>query len=175
MGRTRLLTPLRVVLVFALAALIMGWLAKSPCIQTGANGELDQGGQRPWITGCYNDIVPLYGSRGLTDAGRDPYSYTWVDNGPDQGAGVVYPRADVKRDGDSYVARSGSTDVAVGPGDLVYDAALGYQRVEDGGLVTVPVFGLGISPRGPSTLPRRPADFIMSGVAMTASKSVQPS
>src|SRR6201988_778329 len=41
--------------------------------------------------------------------------------------------------------------------------------------VTVPVFGLGISPRGPSTLPRRPADFIMSGVAITASKSVQPS
>src|ERR1035438_3539671 len=39
--------------------------------------------------------------------------------------------------------------------------------------VTVPVFGLGISPRGPSALPRRPTDFIMSGVAITASKSVQ--
>ncbi len=35
--------------------------------------------------------------------------------------------------------------------------------------VTVPVFGLGISPRGPSTLPSRPTDFIMSGVATTAS------
>src|SRR5580658_1883286 len=35
--------------------------------------------------------------------------------------------------------------------------------------VTVPVLGLGIRPRGPRTLPRRPADFIMSGVAMTAS------
>src|SRR5580698_5940553 len=34
--------------------------------------------------------------------------------------------------------------------------------------VTVPVLGLGIRPRGPRTLPRRPADFIMSGVAITA-------
>src|ERR1017187_5754517 len=39
--------------------------------------------------------------------------------------------------------------------------------------VTVPVFGFGINPRGPSTLPRRPTDFIMSGVEITASKSVQ--
>src|SRR2546425_492287 len=41
--------------------------------------------------------------------------------------------------------------------------------------VTVPVLGLGMRPRGPSTFPRRPADFIMSGVAITASKSGQPS
>src|ERR1044072_7530992 len=40
--------------------------------------------------------------------------------------------------------------------------------------VTVPVFGFGISPRGPSTLPSAPTRRIMSGVAMTASKSVQP-
>ena len=40
-------------------------------------------------------------------------------------------------------------------------------------MVTVPVFGFGIRPLGPSTLPRRPTDFIMSGVAIRASKSVQ--
>src|ERR1035437_1151120 len=40
---------------------------------------------------------------------------------------------------------------------------------------TVPVFGLGIRPRGPSTLPSLPTERIMSGVAITASKSVQPS
>ena len=40
--------------------------------------------------------------------------------------------------------------------------------------VTVPVFGFGIRPRGPSTLPRRPTARIMSGVATTASKSIQP-
>src|SRR5207245_6366272 len=32
-------------------------------------------------------------------------------------------------------------------------------------LVTVPVFGFGISPRGPSTFPNRPTERIMSGVA----------
>src|ERR1700730_18038049 len=39
--------------------------------------------------------------------------------------------------------------------------------------VTVPVLGLGISPLGPSTLPNRPTAFITSGVAISASKSVQ--
>src|SRR5262245_34796170 len=39
--------------------------------------------------------------------------------------------------------------------------------------VTVPVFGLGIRPRGPSTFPSLPTDFIMSGVATMASKSSQ--
>src|ERR1700756_428024 len=39
--------------------------------------------------------------------------------------------------------------------------------------VTVPVLGLGINPRGPRILPSLPTDRIMSGVATTASKSVQ--
>ena len=39
---------------------------------------------------------------------------------------------------------------------------------------TVPAFGFGIRPRGPSTLPRRPTTRIMSGDATTASKSIQP-
>src|SRR5271165_3725311 len=34
-------------------------------------------------------------------------------------------------------------------------------------MVTVPVLGLGMRPRGPNTFPRRPTDFIMSGVAIT--------
>src|SRR5262245_15128215 len=42
-------------------------------------------------------------------------------------------------------------------------------------LVTVPDFGLGMRPRGPSTLPSGPTLAIMSGVAIAASKSVQPS
>ena len=41
-------------------------------------------------------------------------------------------------------------------------------------IVTVPVFGFGISPRGPSTLPSLPTARIMSGVATTASKSMKP-
>ena len=41
-------------------------------------------------------------------------------------------------------------------------------------MVTVPVFGFGIRPRGPSTLPSRPTLPMRSGVATTASKSSQP-
>src|SRR5215510_3246289 len=41
-------------------------------------------------------------------------------------------------------------------------------------MVTVPTFGFGISPRGPSTLPRRPTSAIMSGVAIRRSKSILP-
>jgi hypothetical protein len=40
--------------------------------------------------------------------------------------------------------------------------------------VTVPVFGFGIRPRGPSTRPSRPTLPIRSGVATTASKSRKP-
>src|SRR5215469_2830479 len=41
-------------------------------------------------------------------------------------------------------------------------------------VVTVPVLGFGISPRGPRTRPSRPTLPIMSGVATTASKSRNP-
>lgn len=85
-GRNRLWTALRVLLLIALVSLTMGWLAKSPCIQTGADGQLDQDGQRPWITGCYNDIVPLFGARGLNDPGNNPYSFTWTDEVADSDA-----------------------------------------------------------------------------------------
>src|SRR5215831_18176895 len=40
-------------------------------------------------------------------------------------------------------------------------------------IVTVPVLGFGIRPFGPRTLPSLPTDRIMSGVEITASKSVQ--
>src|ERR1051325_9776106 len=40
--------------------------------------------------------------------------------------------------------------------------------------VTVPSFGFGIRPLGPSTLPRRPTRPIMSGVAMQRSNSILP-
>jgi hypothetical protein len=41
-------------------------------------------------------------------------------------------------------------------------------------IVTVPIFGFGIMPRGPSTLPRRPTSGIMSGVAIQRSKLISP-
>ncbi len=83
-GRASVLTPLRVFLLMAIVALICGWLFKAACIQQGPNGAggvtLDQGGQRPWITACYNDAVPLYGSHQL-DSLAPPYATSWQDNG----------------------------------------------------------------------------------------------
>lgn len=83
-GRMRILTPLRVCLLMAIAVLICGWLFKAACIQQrpdAAGGvTLDQGGQRPWITACYTDAVPLYGSHRL-DVGALPYATSWEDNG----------------------------------------------------------------------------------------------
>ncbi|MBN9608363.1 MAG: hypothetical protein BGO26_19975 [Actinobacteria bacterium 69-20] len=137
-GRNRVFTPLRVALVMGLIALIVGWLAKSPCIQTGANGELDQGGQRPWITGCYNDIVPLYASRGLDDPSRNPYAFSWVDHGSGEAGGRVFPRSEVHQQGEAWVAIDGGTTVGVGPADLVGDEQSGYSQVVDGALVPAP-------------------------------------
>ena len=83
-GRATLLTPLRVCLLMAIVILICGWLFKAACIQQGPNGSggvtLDQGGQRPWITACYNDAVPLFGSHKL-NTGQLPYATSWEDNG----------------------------------------------------------------------------------------------
>src|ERR1035437_2172225 len=53
--------------------------------------------------------------------------------------------------------------------------ALISRMAETTSVETVPVLGFGMRPLGPSTLPRRPTDFIMSGVAIRASKAVQPS
>ncbi len=83
-GRAAFWTPLRVCLLMAIAILICGWLFKSACIQQGPNGSggvsLDQSGQRPWLTACYNDAVPLYGSHKLNVLGI-PYATSWEDNG----------------------------------------------------------------------------------------------
>ena len=83
-GRNRWFTPLRVCLAMAIVVLICGWLYKAACIQQMPDGNggvtLDQGGQRPWITGCYNDVVPLYGSHQLNTQ-QLPYKTSWEDNG----------------------------------------------------------------------------------------------
>ncbi len=90
-GRLKVFTPLRVCLIFAILALIGGWLYKSACIQQAPDGNggfvLDQSGQRPWITGCYNDIVPLYGSHSL-DAEKLPYTTEYKVNGHLQATGT---------------------------------------------------------------------------------------
>lgn len=76
-------TPLRVILGVASFFLALGWLHKSPCLNTVVteNGpQLDLSGNRSFTTACYNDIIPLFGGRGL-DQLAIPYFYSWVEDG----------------------------------------------------------------------------------------------
>lgn len=143
-GRARIFTPLRVALLMGIAALICGWLFKAACIQQGSDGGLNQGGQRPWITGCYNDVVPLYGGRGLNDPNRNPYDYVWAENRPadaDHSSSYtarVYRPGQVSRVDGELVANDAGTIVALTDGTLVGDPDAGYSEFENGTLVPVP-------------------------------------
>lgn len=81
-GRQPWWTPLRILILTSLVFLSFGYLAKANCT-LGARGEngvvgLDWSGNRQYASFCYNDIVPLYGGRGL-DEGGFPYAYSWQD------------------------------------------------------------------------------------------------
>lgn len=80
-GTQRLWTPIRVLIVASLTFLSLGFLAKANCIQgnmVDGVAVLDWAGNRQYTSACYNDIVPLYGGRGL-DAPGFPYAYSWVE------------------------------------------------------------------------------------------------
>ena len=82
-GRTRLLTPLRVMFLIALAFLALGWLTKAPCLQTTGTGAPDQRvanweNQRAYFQLCYSDTVPLYGAE-LLSQGKFPYKSSWLE------------------------------------------------------------------------------------------------
>jgi uncharacterized membrane protein len=81
-GRSRFWTPLRVILLIAVAVLALGWLGKAPCLQqyTTADGTvaLDWRNNRQYVAMCYSDTVPLWGIEGL-DRGAVPYRDPWVD------------------------------------------------------------------------------------------------
>lgn len=82
-GRGRWWTPLRAIIAVAWTFLALGALSKSNC----ARGKLVDGamqlnwdGNRQYTSFCYNDIVPLYGGRGLNEPGF-VYDYSWVEDG----------------------------------------------------------------------------------------------
>ncbi|ODU18728.1 MAG: hypothetical protein ABT15_00395 [Pseudonocardia sp. SCN 73-27] len=81
-GRNRFWTPLRVVLLFAVAVMALSWLGKSPCLQQYATGDgslaLDWRNDRQYVAMCYSDTVPLYGLEGL-DRGALPYRDAWLE------------------------------------------------------------------------------------------------
>ena len=89
-GRARFWTPLRVVLLIAVAVLALGWLAKSPCLQhyRTADGALalDWRESRQYLAMCYSDTVPLYDIENLGDSTAFPYRDPWFENEgqPDQ-------------------------------------------------------------------------------------------
>ncbi|MCB0930840.1 MAG: DUF2029 domain-containing protein [Mycobacterium sp.] len=82
-GRSRLLTPLRVMFLIALVLLALGWTTKSPCLQTTGTGPPDQRvanwqNQRAYYELCYSDTVPLYGAE-LLSQGKFPYKSSWLE------------------------------------------------------------------------------------------------
>ncbi len=134
-GRAPILTPLRVCLLMAIFVLIGGWLFKSACIQTGENGQLDQSGQRPWITGCYNDVVPLFGGRGLDNPSRNPYAYAWAEN--DGSTVRIWPSDQVTVSNGQVVGTEPGNTQVLSDGTLVGSPETGYSKVQDGALVPI--------------------------------------
>lgn len=81
-GRQPWWTPVRVLVLTAFVFLSFGFLSKANCAM-GTRSEdgavnLDWSGDRQYTSACYNDIVPLFGGRGL-DQGGFPYAYSWQE------------------------------------------------------------------------------------------------
>ena len=82
-GRTRVLTPLRVMFMIALVFLALGWSTKAPCLQTVGSGAPDRKvanweHQRAYYELCYSDTVPMYGAE-LLSQGKFPYKSSWLE------------------------------------------------------------------------------------------------
>jgi len=83
LGRTRMLTPLRVMFAITLVFLALGWSTKAACLQTTGTGAPDQKvanweNQRAYYELCYSDTVPLYGAE-LLSQGKFPYKSSWLE------------------------------------------------------------------------------------------------
>ncbi|WP_333619792.1 glycosyltransferase family 87 protein [Dietzia sp.] len=87
-GRQRWVTPLRVVLLFAVIFLAFGFFSKAGCLETthptdGSEPSLMWDG-RQYYKACYADPIPLWGVEGLSQ-GAFPYKFGWVEGeGADQ-------------------------------------------------------------------------------------------
>lgn len=82
-GRTRFLTPLRVMMIIALVFLALGYSTKAACLQSTGTGTADQRvgnweNQRAYYEMCYSDTVPLYTAE-LLNLGKFPYKSSWVE------------------------------------------------------------------------------------------------
>ncbi|MGE2835517.1 glycosyltransferase family 87 protein [Mycobacterium sp. SMC-4] len=82
-GRTRFMTPLRVMMVIALIFLALGYSTKAACLQTTGTGTADQRvgnweNNRAYYQLCYSDTVPLYTAE-LLNLGKFPYKSSWIE------------------------------------------------------------------------------------------------
>ncbi|MEB3069233.1 glycosyltransferase family 87 protein [Mycolicibacter sp. MYC017] len=82
-GRTRFMTPLRVMFLIAVLFLALGWTSKAACLQSAGTGGPDQrvanwDNERAYFELCYSDVVPLYTAE-LLDQGKFPYRSSWVE------------------------------------------------------------------------------------------------
>ncbi|MGB6123880.1 MAG: glycosyltransferase 87 family protein [Gordonia sp. (in: high G+C Gram-positive bacteria)] len=92
-GRGRLWTPLRVVLLLALVGLSLSWFGKAGCIQQApvenspGQVRLNWDNQRQFVGLCYSDIVASYEENKLTPndlaGGAFPYRTFWMQSGAD--------------------------------------------------------------------------------------------
>jgi uncharacterized membrane protein len=94
-GRTRVMTPVRVMFVIALVFLALGWSTKAACLQSTGTGTGDQrvanwANQRAYYELCYSDTVPLYGAE-LLSQGKFPYKSSWIET---DGGGAPQTRYD---------------------------------------------------------------------------------
>jgi uncharacterized membrane protein len=82
-GRSRVMTPLRVMFLLGLVFLALGWSTKAACLQSTGTGAGDQrvanwDNQRAYYELCYSDTVPLYSAE-LLSQGKFPYKSSWVE------------------------------------------------------------------------------------------------
>ena len=82
-GRSWVMTPLRVMFLIALVFLTLGWSTKAACLQSTGTGTGDQRvanwqNQRAYYELCYSDTVPLYGAE-LLSQGKFPYKSSWIE------------------------------------------------------------------------------------------------
>ncbi|OBG56311.1 hypothetical protein A9X03_14335 [Mycobacterium sp. E1715] len=94
-GRTRVMTPLRVMFLIGLVFLALGWSTKAACLQSTGTGTGDQRvanweNQRAYYELCYSDTVPLYGAE-LLSQGKFPYKSSWIET---DGSGTPQTRYD---------------------------------------------------------------------------------
>jgi uncharacterized membrane protein len=93
-GRQWFWTAARVILLLAVVVLALGWLQKSPCIQTYKDDkgvlQLDWSGNRQYVAMCYSDIVPLYTAERLDQPDTFPYKTSWIDGQGTPSAHIRY-------------------------------------------------------------------------------------